>query len=119
MGLVNSISFKFSQDKGRLLENLVFMALKKQNMEIYYHKNRYECDFLVKDDLTVTGAVQVSLTLEDNSIKKREVRGLIEAMDTYNLQQGLIITQEESGKLRIDDKEILIIPVYEWIDSIR
>jgi hypothetical protein len=31
----------------------------------------------------------------------------------------LIITQEESGKLRIDDKEIPIIPVYEWLDSIR
>lgn len=118
-GLVNSISFKFSQDKGRLLENLVFMALKKQNVEIYYHKNRYECDFLIKEALRVTGVVQVSLTLEDNSTKKREIRGLMEAMNTHNLQQGLIITQEESGKLRINDKEIQIIPVYKWLDSIR
>ena len=95
------------------------MALKKQNMEIYYHKNRYECDFLIKEALRVTGAVQVSLTLEDNSTKKREVKGLLEVMNTHNLQQGLIITQEESGKLRIGDKEILIIPVYEWLNSIR
>ena len=118
-GLVNSISFKFSQDKGWLLENLIFMTLKKQNMELYYHKKRYECDFLIKDALKITGAVQVSLTLEDESTKNREIRGLMEAMNTHNLQQGLIITQEESGKLRINDKEIQIIPVYEWLDSKR
>ncbi|MCD4843571.1 MAG: ATP-binding protein [Methanosarcinales archaeon] len=118
-GLVNSISFKFSQDKGWLLENLIFMTLKKQNMELYYHKKRYECDFLIKDALKITGAVQVSLTLEDESTKNREIRGLMEAMNTHNLQQGLIITQEESEKLRINDKEIQIIPVYEWLDSKR
>ena len=118
-GLVNSISFKFSQDKGWLLENLIFMTLKKQNMELYYHKKRYECDFLIKDALKITGAVQVSLTLEDESTKNREIRGLMEAMNIHNLQQGLIITQEESGKLRINDKEIQIIPVYEWLDSKR
>jgi hypothetical protein len=88
-------------------------------MEIYYHKKRYECDFLIKDALRVTGAVQVSFTLENNSTKNREIRGLTEAMNTHNLQQGLIITQEESGKLRINHNEIQIIPVYEWLDSIR
>jgi predicted AAA+ superfamily ATPase len=118
-GLVNSISFKFSHDRGRLLENLVYMTLNKQNREIYYHKGRSECDFIIKDNLKITGAIQVTLSLEDEKTKKRELRGLMEAMIAHNLQEGLIITEKESGKLKIDDREIQIKPVYEWLNDIR
>ena len=51
-GFVNTMGFKFSEDKGRLLENLVFIELKRQNKEIYYHKNKVECDFVIKKGLT-------------------------------------------------------------------
>ena len=118
-GLVNSISFKFSQDRGRLLENLVYMTLTKQSREIYYHKGRYECDFLIKDNLTITGAIQVTLTLKDEKTRYREIRGLTEAMNAYNLKHGLILTEKESETLRIDDKEIQIMPIYEWINEIQ
>ena len=47
-GIVNSLSFKFSENKGRLLENMVFIRLKNQKKEVYYHKEKYECDFLIK-----------------------------------------------------------------------
>jgi predicted AAA+ superfamily ATPase len=38
--------FTFS-DIGRKLENLVYIELKRRWNEIYYHKNRKECDFIV------------------------------------------------------------------------
>ena len=83
------------------------------------HKVRYECDFLIKDNLKITGAIQVTLSLKDEKTKKREFRGLMEAMIAHNLKEGLIITEKESGKLKIDDKEIQIKPVYEWLNDIR
>lgn len=116
-GLVNSISFKFSENRGRLFENIVHMTLKRQDKEIYYHKDNYECDFIVKDGLDITAAVQVTLTLKNESTRKRELRGLIEAMKTYNLDAGLIITENEKETIIIDDKTIIIKPIYEWLND--
>lgn len=118
-GLVNSISFKFSENKGRLIENLVYMALRKQNTETYYHKEKYECDFIVKDKMKITSIIQVTLSLKDETTRKREIRGLIEAMDTHDLKEGLIITENESEIINLEDKIIAIKPIYEWLDEME
>jgi uncharacterized protein len=47
-GLANSVSFRFSEDKGRMLETIVYQALKRQRRDIYFHRNKNECDFLLK-----------------------------------------------------------------------
>ena len=116
-GLVNSISFKFSENRGRLLENLVYMTLKRQDKDIYYHRDNHECDFLVKDGLNITAAIQVTLSLKDESTRKRELRGLIEAMNTHNLETGLIITENEHETITLDDRTITIKPIYEWLNN--
>ncbi|MCL7412790.1 MAG: ATP-binding protein [ANME-2 cluster archaeon] len=114
-GLVNSILFKFSENRGRLLENLVYMTLEKQYKELYYHKESYECDFIIKEGLDITAAIQVTLSLKDEAVRKRELRGLTEAMDTHNLNTGLIITENEHETVTIDDRTITLKPVYEWL----
>ena len=47
-GLLNAVSFKFSDDKGKAMEQAVFLELKRKGKEIYFYKERYECDFVVK-----------------------------------------------------------------------
>ena len=116
-GLVNSISFKFSENRGRLLENLVYMNLKRQDRDIYYHKEHYECDFILKDGLDITTAIQVTLTLKDEGTRKREIRGLMEAMNTHDLKEGLIITENEHETITIDGKTITVKPIYEWFND--
>jgi len=114
-GLVNSVSFRFSENRGRLLENLVYITLRRGNKEIYYHKGNYECDFLIRDGLKVTEAIQVTLSLQDDVTRKREIRGLLEAMKVHNLDEGVIISEKESDVLVMDDKTIRIKPIYEWL----
>lgn len=116
-GLINAVSFAYSENKGRLLENLVFIALKRTYGEVFYHKGRYECDFIVKDGLLIVKVIQVTQSLKNKDTKKREIRGLTEAMDTYGLEEGIIITESESDKLLIDGRRICIIPVYEWLSD--
>ena len=41
--------FGFSDDKGRILENQVFLALKRKREEIYYFSEKGECDFLLRE----------------------------------------------------------------------
>jgi uncharacterized protein len=118
-GIINSLSFQFSQNKGRLLENLVFVNLRKKHDQIYYHRNGSECDFVIKEGLKIKKAVQVTLSLKDFDVRKREIKGLVEAMNVYKLKEGLIITENESETIKLEDKTIRVVPVYEWLEELN
>ena len=92
-GLINLVSFKFSRDYGKLLENLVFIELKRRYQDIYYHKGKQECDFIVLENGSITCAIQVTAGLKNN--KTREFGGLLEALTMYGLNEGLILTDDE------------------------
>ena len=64
-------------------------------------------------NLTITGAIHVTLSLKDEKTRNKEIIGLTEAMNAHNLKQGLILTKNESETFRIDDKDIEIITIYE------
>src|SRR3989344_5573011 len=116
-GLVNSLSFKFSENRGRLIENLVFITLIKNQKEVFYHKGYYECDFIVREGRKIVQAIQVTLSLQDESVKKREVKGLLEALNSHNLSEGIIITEKEKSSFDIEGKKVHVIPLYEWLEQ--
>lgn len=112
---LKTVSFNFIENKGKRLENLVFLHLKKTRSEIYYHKAKKECDFIVKHDLKITKAIQVSVTIQNPATKKRELEGLLDALRTYKLNEGLILTLEEEELIETDGKKIIIKPVWKWL----
>ncbi|MBU3941655.1 MAG: ATP-binding protein [Nanoarchaeota archaeon] len=112
--LARSVSFKFSEDFGRILENIAFIELKRRGKEVYYHKAKYECDFVIKQGLKITEAIQITKEL-NNENKGRELKGLIGAMKIYNLKKGLILTEEEEGELTEKGKKIIIKPIWKWL----
>lgn len=118
-GLINSLSFRFSENKGRLLENLVFLMLKKKGKEIFYHKDNGECDFVIKEGLKIKQAIQVTLSMKDEDVKKRKIKGLLEAMNKHKLKKGFIITEEERETIAIEGKTIYVMPAYEWENESR
>jgi len=113
--MIRTIGFRVSEDKGRLLENIVFLHLKMTGQEIYFHKNRKECDFILRKNNQIIQAIQVSLNLSDEKVKNREIEGLIEAMKAYDLQEGFIITENEQSILEIEKFKIRIIPIWKWL----
>ncbi len=118
-GLANAVSFRFSEDQGRILENIVYNELKRRDEEIYFHKHSYECDFLIKKELKISQAIQVSKTVSDAEVKKRELRGLLEAMRIHGLAEGLILTMDEEGLEEIKEEnqqlKIKIMPTWKWM----
>jgi hypothetical protein len=107
-------SLSFSEDKGRLLENIIFLELRRIQKEIFYIREKGECDFVIKEKNKVTSVLQVCLDVNIEN-KDREVNGLLEAMDTFNLKKGTIVTLNQADRLKIADKEVKLIPAYEWI----
>ena len=114
-GFLNFLAFKFSEDKGRLLENLVFIELKRRGKEIYYHKQKKECDFVIKEGLGIVQAIQVTQSLEDIDTKKREIAGLLDACSAYKLKTGLILTQDEEDEFEQDGVKIQVMPIWKWL----
>ncbi len=115
LGLMRQLSFQHSEDHGRLLENVVYLQLKRQAKKVYYHHNKSECDFVIKEKNSITQAIQVCWSLYDDKTKQREVKGVLDAMTTYQLKEGLILTEDENDRISVDDKIINIMPVWLWL----
>lgn len=113
--LIHIIGFRVSEDKGRLLENIVFLQLKMQGQEVHFHKDRKECDFVIRKSNRIIQAIQVTTNLSDEKVRSREIDGLIEAMDAYGLREGLIITENEQSTLEIEKFQIKIVPIWKWL----
>ena len=113
-GLSAANSASFSEDKGRMLENLVFLHLRKNYKNIFYFREKYECDFLVGEKSKVIAAIQVCFDLNDDN-RDREIKGLDEAMKKLNLKEGLILTFNQEDELSTPNKRIIIKPVWKWL----
>ncbi|MEW6417783.1 MAG: ATP-binding protein [Nitrospirota bacterium] len=114
-GLINAVSFRFSEDIGKLLENLVFIEIKRRGYEYYYWKDIKECDFIIKDDISIKDAIQVTFSLSKPDTAKRELEGLISALKEFGLKRGIILTHNEFDTKKIDGKTIEVMPVWYWL----
>ncbi|EKD45180.1 MAG: hypothetical protein ACD_70C00034G0001 [uncultured bacterium] len=115
--LIDALSFKFSENRGRLLENTVFLELKRQQREVYYYhsNNGLEVDFAIRDGVKITQLIQVCASLENPETEAREVNALLEAMNETKLSSGLILTHDKSKTIKQANKTIRVIPVYQWL----
>ena len=109
-GLSTIISYTLSKDTGRLFETVVFLELRKKYNEIFYYKDKGECDFIIKEKNKITKAYQVCLNINDDN-REREFRGLTNAIERFKLKKGTIITLNQKESF----KNIEIIPAFEWI----
>ena len=108
-GLRNAVSFKFSKDEGKLVENLVFIELKKKNKDIYYWKNNGEVDFIIKEKDQSLIAINVSYS---NEINDREINAIIESRQQLKkIKQTIIITKE----VEKEENKIKFIPLWKWL----
>ena len=112
-GMSKILGFRTSSDLGRMLENIVFIQLKRQNKEIYFHKEKHECDFLIKEGIKIIQAIQVTHNLVEN--RKREIDGLLEALNKYKLKEGLILTTDQEEEIVENNKRIIIKPIWKWL----
>lgn len=114
-GLINSIGFRFSENEGRLLENVVFLELLRQKKDLFYYHGKRECDFLIREGIKIKTAIQVSVYLNDPETRKREISGLLEAIEKYKLKEGFVITNSEEKRLEIEGKSIIIVPLWKFL----
>jgi len=121
-GLCNSVGFRFSENIGRLAENIVFLALKRKQIvnprvELFYWKDvqHKEVDFVIKDGLDVKSLIQVCWSMRDDKTKNREFRSLQKAMKELKCENALIITEDAEGVEKLNGFEVKTIPLWKWL----
>ncbi|MCD4736325.1 MAG: ATP-binding protein [Bacteroidales bacterium] len=103
IALADSISFEFSENTGRKLENMVFLQLKRLGFEIFYHRRKHECDFILRKKGRTINAIQVTRSLESQKVREREINGLTEAMNEHKLSNARIISFDEEETIEIEN----------------
>ncbi|MBI2134114.1 ATP-binding protein [Candidatus Woesearchaeota archaeon] len=113
-GFSHNNSATFSKDMGKMLENLVFLNLRRTFKEIFYFKETNECDFVIKQRDKIISAIQVCFDFNEET-KDREISGLMDALTKFNLKEGIILTYKQKDHFIIDGKKIIVKPVWEWL----
>ena len=112
-GFGDANSLSFSNDTGRLFENAVYLQLRRTYKDLYYFREKGECDFVVKEKNKVTHAIQVCAEVSQENLP-REVNGLVEALRFFDLEEGIIITMNQEDEIIQDEKKIHLIPAWKW-----
>jgi uncharacterized protein len=114
-GMRNAVAFRFSEDSGRLLENLVFIELKRRTTDVYYLRGKRECDFVIRNSGVITSAIQVCYELNGTN-REREIGGLVEAMTDLGLEEGIILTYSQDETIPVENsRTITVMPVWRWL----
>lgn len=117
-GLRNAVSYRFSEDLGRIAENIVFLTLLRRDKDIYYYKNHGEVDFLVRKGVNVENLMQVCMTnIENNKAIERELNSIEEGMSQFKISNGIIITEDWEENIKCKKGRVTAVPLWKWLIS--
>ncbi|NIA04232.1 MAG: AAA family ATPase [Nitrospiraceae bacterium] len=116
-GLINFLSFDFSEDYGKLIENVVFSELYRRGYDTFYWKNvkQEEVDFVLTRANRIEQLLQVSYNFDNPKTKNRELKSLIKASKDLNVDQLYVINWDIDDTEEFGDKKIVMIPLWKWL----
>ena len=119
-GFLSSSAFQISENKGRLLENLVLLEFIRRKYEIgknlFYYRNQSdkEVDFVVRENNVVRQLVQVCWDMSNPKTQKREIGSLMACAKDFPNGELFVITWNEQKVITMNAKIIHVIPYYKW-----
>jgi len=112
---INAFSWRAGQDRGKLLENLVALELRKQDLNLQFTRGKQECDFIVETPEHTLLPIQVSYELGAPDTRAREVKGLLTACHATQAREGLIVTMAEEETFTEDGVNVRVVPAWKWL----
>jgi len=120
-GFILAKSFQFSNNTGKLIENIVFCELLrrnyKPNIDIFYYKtkNGKEVDFVLKQATKINKLIQVCYNISDTNTKEREIKSLLTASEELNCANLEIISWDYEAEEKHKGKTIKFVPLWKWL----
>jgi len=122
-GMVNALAFTFSENIGKLMENIVAVELLRQRsgsrsrLELYYWNDQQhrEVDFVIKEGVDVARLIQVCYDIDDPKTKARELKSLVRAAGELDCRDLLVITWDLEGEEEFKGCDIRFVPLWQWL----
>ena len=118
----NGLAWRLPMDRGRLMENLVFLHLKRiqsaePSTELYYYRDsrNYEVDFVVKNGTEVKELLQVTYASGSEDVKDSEIASLAKIGEKLRCRKLTIITWDYENRSDKDNLTIHLIPLWKWL----
>ncbi len=113
-GILMTVSHRFSKDRGKLLENAVFLDLRRSGCEMYRLMDKKEVDFLIWKGTAPVALINVCLDVSNADTKKREVDGLRNGMRRFDMDRALVVTLNRSETISVEEGVIEFLPYRKW-----
>ena len=117
-GMRQAVLMPQSEDKGKLLENIVALELFRRrgaDRKMFYWQDGRECDFVVQREEYVEELIQVTWDIEDEDTRKREIDGIKEAAKGTKCDKLTIVTRERKETIEEDGFNIEVVGIEEWL----
>ena len=118
----NGLVFRQREELGRLMENTVFLQLKRmQNLnpllEVYYWKDyqQREVDFILKEGGRITQLLQVTSAGSREEVREREVSNLVAASRLLKCRNLKVITWDYEKREKLNGKQLYFVPLWKWL----
>ena len=113
-GLLEAMSMRMTEDRGSVLENLVYMHLRRQGFspEYYVTGRGGEVDFVLTPPRGQRRLIQACWDLSEPRTRQREVSSLLLAMDEIGVKRGTIVTWLDETS---PDSRIEVVPAWRWL----
>ena len=110
----SALGYNFSENRGRLLENIVAIELFRKQREVFYYKEKSECDFIINKNLKPETAIQVCWELNEKNTA-REVRALTEVKQKLGTKENYILTYNQETVVEHNGNKFKALPVWKWL----
>jgi len=122
-GFFNALGFRFSKNRGRLMENIVAVELMRKrsywnsDLALYYWRDykQHEVDFVVTLGRTVKQLIQVTSASSKEDVESREIKGLLKASTELKCKNLLVITDDYESEEIINRKKVRFVPLWKWL----
>jgi len=113
-GLASAVGFSFSANTGKLMENLVFLTLRRKTKEIHYFTTPagFEVDFYLPESRQL---IQVVQNMERAATQAREVRAMFDALRALKAARGLILSDQPAEPVEENGLTVEIRSLTEWL----
>ena len=103
--------FLFDQNT-KLLENLIYIELRRRGFKTYFVKRTVEIDFYVPEENLL---IQSAYSIANPETRTREIKAIKKGMIEFQINESFIITYDEDEKIEIEEGIIHVIPAWKWL----
>jgi uncharacterized protein len=120
-GLAAAVAHPSADDRGHLLENTVYLELRRRYSRLhdeaisYFAEPGVGVDFIVDTESGDPLILQVSATLSTPGTRERELRGAEAAMTSLGVGEATVVTLYETDLISTAAGPIHVVPAWRWL----